>query len=913
MNANTINYAKAFFLKILQSPVFLGFLFVLAVSSYSYFSYYPSQYQVYRSGLNEALIRLNHQILDYRLRFRGPRKGSPDVAILAVDDRSIDVVGRWPWPRDQLALAIDQAFEHGAQVIASDIVWSEASDRPELRFYEDLKKTSKLSADLQALASDKLEEQNPDRMLAEILANRKEGFVLGSFGEASFYVDLPGFVTSCTDLAFRLSREYYTWDNDEILTVALDDYERHLPFGLSHIIEEEYQNTFFLIANEVRESRPFPTTEAEFHDLDREIQLAQMRFCEEIFLEPDLDPTFPVIRSRWDEVLSINPEISQSSFEEWVASFTSGYAMSDIQEYTRWTMNIPLISQSMIHNGSFNATLDRDGVLRRNTLIMRTGSTHIPSIGLKAFSVASSLYPNFSMTLNPYSDHRKSVDKFYFTHPETGEKKFEVPVSHDGKLIINYAGPGRTFPHASIVDLLNKDAPDILVLENVFDKDDRRWKLAQNRVPKSEFFKNKTLVLGVTSVGVFDLRVTPFDENFPGVETHANVIDNLKRQDFLYSDLNETTLLPIFTAVLGLILSLMLSYFGALAGLVIAAASFLSLIIFDYKVLFSQGLIVSIFIPLFTISFLYILITFYKYFTEERSKIELRKTFSKYVSPQVVDEILKDPENVQLGGKKAELSILFSDIRNFTSISEKLDPKELSSLLNNYLTPMTHIVFKNKGTLDKYMGDAIMAFFGAPIPLDDHPLRAGQCAIESIQNLKILQEEFKKKGLPHIDVGIGINSGIVSVGNMGSETVRSYTVMGDAVNLASRLEGLTKEYGVHIIISEYTHKHIQGHMPTRELDLVKVKGKSDYVRIYELISESQLNANSPYAQSLDAFKKAYALYREKNFEDASSYFKKALELRPHDAPSRLYLERCENYLVSPPPQDWDGVYVMTTK
>src|SRR5690606_627753 len=228
-------------------------------------------------------------------------------------------------------------------------------------------------------------------------------------------------------------------------------------------------------------------------------------------------------------------------------------------------------------------------------------------------------------------------------------------------------------------------------------------------------------------------------------------------------------------------------------------------------------------------------------------------------------------------------------------------------LLNNYLTPMTEIVFKNKGTLDKYMGDAIMAFFGAPIAYPDHAQFACRCALEQMEKLKEIQADYAAKNLPTIDIGIGINTGEMSVGNMGSKTIRSYTVMGDAVNLGSRLEGINKEYGTKIIISEFTQAALGEKFWTREIDQVRVKGKVKPVRIFELISEGSPDQN--VQDMLESFRTGYVLYMKSRFHEARQSFQKALDILPSDPVSQLYIDRCDSFIADPPPEDWDGVYV----
>jgi adenylate cyclase len=224
---------------------------------------------------------------------------------------------------------------------------------------------------------------------------------------------------------------------------------------------------------------------------------------------------------------------------------------------------------------------------------------------------------------------------------------------------------------------------------------------------------------------------------------------------------------------------------------------------------------------------------------------------------------------------------------------------------------MTEIVFANKGTLDKYMGDAVMAFFGAPVKYSDHAKMACRCALKSIEKLYELQKVFEKQGLPHIDIGIGINTGEMSVGNMGSNIVQNYTVMGDSVNLGSRLEGINKEYGTRIIISEFTHEDVKDAFTAREIDRVRVKGKYEPVKIFELVCEGK--APPDKATLLTLFNQAYDLYLQKKFTDALVIFKQALETSQNDPVSKLYIERCEDYIETPPPENWDGVYVMKTK
>jgi adenylate cyclase len=273
--------------------------------------------------------------------------------------------------------------------------------------------------------------------------------------------------------------------------------------------------------------------------------------------------------------------------------------------------------------------------------------------------------------------------------------------------------------------------------------------------------------------------------------------------------------------------------------------------------------------------------------------------------------MLKDPTKLKLGGDKKDLTVLFSDIRGFTSISEKLPPEELVRLLNEYLTAMTNVVFKYEGLLDKYMGDAIMAVFGAPLDQPDHPQRACWTALNMMSELHRLQNKWQEEGRPALNIGIGINTGDMVVGNMGSEMRFDYTVMGDMVNLGSRLEGINKEYGSNIIISEFTYKAVKEIMCCRELDSVRVKGKKLPVKIYELLGKKK--DENKWNDFIAGFEKGLALYRAAKWDEAISSFQKVLAIRAEDEASRIYIERCKNLKEEPPAQPWDGVFTMKTK
>jgi adenylate cyclase len=298
--------------------------------------------------------------------------------------------------------------------------------------------------------------------------------------------------------------------------------------------------------------------------------------------------------------------------------------------------------------------------------------------------------------------------------------------------------------------------------------------------------------------------------------------------------------------------------------------------------------------------------------TEEREKKKIKGAFHYYVTASVVNEMLKNPEKLKLGGEKKDLTVLFSDIRGFTTISEGLSPEMLVKLLNEYLTVMTDIVFKYDGLLDKYMGDAIMAVYGAPLDQEDHAERACYTALDMMDELKVLQAKWEAEGTPRINIGIGVNSGPMVVGNMGSQRRFDYTVMGDSVNLSSRLEGANKQYSTNIIIGEVTYEKVRDKFLCRELDSVRVKGKDLPVKIYELVGR---NGGVPDETKdvICLFHQGLEEYKGRKWQEANETFNKVLDIKPDDCPSKLYLKRSKNLMEAPPPEDWDGVFTMETK
>lgn len=848
------------------------------------------------------LLRAHQSSVDYRLQTRGPRPGSERVGLLVVDEKAVASVGRWPWPREIVAKAVDNAFKNGAAVLAFDTVWPEPQLNVAQDIYEKLHSTHALNAEMEKALSVDVQRLDGDRTLANTFGKYGDRMVAGGFYE-EFTTDEPEHIDFCYDLIYHLTPAAKLWDHEEVLLSPEDPHLHNPPRAVTEILTQSLLNKEASLRAKRSNQNLSKKDQVELNtEIAHELEAA----CQTIY-----EDNRAAIEKIWatEVVAKENPQdFKFATYSDWLSNFKAHSFPNAVLEARNWTLNVPVMAEQTKNTGYFNANIDNDGTIRSKRLIVHTGRSYFPALSLKAYLVATHQNAAVKMDVNPATG-RKEIVEFGLTDNETGNVVGKVPTDGEGTLMINFAGPQKMFPHMSLAELLNES--DDANIEVHHRNARGHWVTETEKVKKSQWLKDKILIVGATAIGIFDLRPTPFEANYPGAETHANVISNLLTHQYFRAWEEERSKMPLLLLVLGVVLTITLSQLGAVGGLALTILFFVFFWFIDKFYLFDHGVIVTIIWPMMMIGGVFVTMTFYRYLTEERGKKELRQTFAKYVSPAIVEEILSDPKNIELGGRKQNLTVFFSDVRGFTTISEKLDPRALSDLLNSYLTPMTELVFKNRGTLDKYMGDAVMAFFGAPIPYPDHAKYACRCALQSVKKLFELQKEYEEKGLPTIDIGIGLNSGEVSVGNMGSQTVRSYTVMGDAVNLASRLEGINKQYGTRIIISEFTYAQVKDDFVCREVDWVRVKGKAQPVKIYELMDEGK--AKGPTEELLKHFQAGYAKYHEKSWRQAQEAFTRALNVKPDDEVSKVYLARVEEYLVEPPPENWDGVFVMKTK
>jgi adenylate cyclase len=562
---------------------------------------------------------------------------------------------------------------------------------------------------------------------------------------------------------------------------------------------------------------------------------------------------------------------------------TSRYAM--IRYTSKAAQNVPLeeafmpqsniaeIAEAAQFSGYFNSFPDKDGGVRWVPLVVRCQENLYAPLAIKALQAYMDLPP-----VPLIADYGVEAVKI-------GD--VSVPTDEMGRFMVNYRGPGKTFPHISITDILH------------------------GRVPP-QVFMDRIVLVGATAMGIFDLRVTPFDNLFPGLEIHANILDNILSRDFLKRPAWALIFDLMAMASVGLILGLLLPRLRPLPGTAVAVGLFVTYIFLCQYLFTHAGAWLNLVYPITVLVLTYVSLTAYKYFTEERQKKFIRDAFSTYLAPSVVAQLIKSPEKLVLGGEDRIITAFFSDVQGFTSISEALTPKELVELLNEFLTEMTDVILGYEGTVDKFEGDAIIAFFGAPNTLEDHAARACRACIDMQKKLVALRAKWKAEGRPELRMRIGLNTGSAVVGNMGSRSRMDYTMMGDTVNTAARLEGVNKVYGTYTMISDATFRAAKDGIFARELDTISVVGKGEPLVAYELLG---------YAGQIDDITTAvvqhYAdgllAYGNRRWDEAMDHFSAALSRDPHDGPSLTMLNRCNAFKTRPPGDDWRGVFTLTSK
>jgi adenylate cyclase len=769
--------------------------FALTIYAYTFIGDRPT-------AVFSFINRLELDALDLRFRLRPDHYKHPDprIIIVDIDQRSQEILGRWPFSRTYFAQMLDALREDGAKVAAFDITFS----KPD-------------------------ETAAPIRELRKTVIDRQKQ---GGKTDPRVIADID-----------RLSKEY---DGDEQFARAIER------FG------NVVLGNFFLYSE-------YDLKGVDDKTLDRYATILA-------------DFPFPQVRAA-------NPQTGQRDLQHLIQGFGEPYGL--MPKGTQ--ANIEILSDALRNGhgatGFFNVEPDADGVVRHSLLVLPYGR----SKNLDDWDLYGSLDVQAVRLFQGLPDQQMVLD-----FSETGITALEFGPSliirpdAVGRMMINYEGDVATYPYVSIADVVRHKFP-------------------------AGTFKGKIVLVGASATGIGDLRSTPFGGiNYPGVEIHANVIDNILNRYFLVRGANQVAVDLLLILLCGVPLGLWL----ALAQPRSMLFGLLLLVPFGFGVwyAFLHGWWLNFIVPSGTLVANVGFVAVYRALVEEKEKRRVRGAFQQYLSPEVIRRLLENPDLVK--PRKTEITVMFSDVRGFTTISEKLDAQELAALLNEYLTEMTQIVFRHNGTLDKYIGDAVMAFWGAPIEDASHATEGCHAALEMIARLKEMQNKWRSEGRPVLDIGVGLCTGVASVGNMGSELRYGYTALGDIVNLSSRIEGLNKEYATHILLSDTTYAAVEDPLLVfRELDLIRVKGKSQPVTLYELVAARGTPEGdaADLEERLEFFSQGRACYRERRWQDAQIVFEKLLERWPDDGPARMYLNRCKEYLVAGPEENWDGVYVMTHK
>jgi adenylate cyclase len=542
--------------------------------------------------------------------------------------------------------------------------------------------------------------------------------------------------------------------------------------------------------------------------------------------------------------------------------------------------NLPQFQNAALGAGHFNPIVDDDGVSRRVPLLVEHDGHIYEALSL-AMLRALLGQPQIQLGI---PDPENGIE---WLSLKTPSRQFQIPVDQKVAALIPFRGYEHSFPYVSAVDVL------------------------KGRVP-AEQLRGKIILVGTTAPGLNDLRSTPVGGAYPGVEIHANLLAG-----FLDGSVKEKPAFVmgievVHVLLLGCLLAFWLPALSPLRASLVALMAMLASVGFNFWMwdsadyvlpLASGGILVTL--------LLYAINMSWGYFIETRSKRQFADLFGQYVPPELVEEMSKDPEQYSMAGRSATLSVLFSDVRNFTSISEGLEAQELTQLMNVYLGVMTEVIRQQRGTLDKYIGDAIMAFWGAPVADEQHAVHAVRTALRMQSELARAAPQFLARGWPALQIGIGINTGVMTVGDMGSPVRKAYTVMGDAVNLASRLEGITKIYGVGIVVGEATRQQAIG-IVYRELDWVRVKGKDKPVAIFEPIALEQ-DISALQRAEMAQWETVLQAYRQQDWDTAEDVLQRLKQTAPEARLYELYLERIAHLRTAPPGLAWDGVTTFTSK
>jgi len=546
---------------------------------------------------------------------------------------------------------------------------------------------------------------------------------------------------------------------------------------------------------------------------------------------------------------------------------------------TGYSGNLEILQQAATSTGHLYPLLDFDGITRRVPIFMRYADGFYESFSLSMIRTYLGNAPaKISIEPLPFGNDA--------TIPWVRVGDLQIPLDDSISALVPYRGATGVFRYISATDVIRGTVP-------------------------VEELQDRIVIVGTSAQGLLDLRATPVREDYPGVEVHANLISGFLDQSIMHRP-SEARTISVFTVLLiGLPFAILLPRLGALTATVAMAVLFVVVLAVNIYMWKSQHYVLSIAAPLLMLVLLYFMNMAYGFFAEARSRRLITSLFGTYVPKELVAEMSKNPEEYSMRGESREMSVFFSDVRDFTTISEGLTAEGLKDMMNAYLTAMTEVIQDKRGTIDKYIGDAIMAFWGAPIGNPDHARYSLEAALAMQKAIRRLDPDFVKRGWPPLIIGAGINCGVMNVGDMGSKFRRAYTVMGDTVNLASRLEGLTKEYGVGILVSENVVNAVPSYV-YREVDKVQVKGRAEGVAIFEPIGRLD-EVEESTVELVDRFHRMLEHYRAQRWDEADKILVDLAAVAPETKLYKLFRQRIFDFRYNAPDPAWNGVWIFKTK
>jgi adenylate cyclase len=554
-------------------------------------------------------------------------------------------------------------------------------------------------------------------------------------------------------------------------------------------------------------------------------------------------------------------------------------------EFPGLLRNVPVLEHAAAGRGLFTIRPERDGIVRRVPMIMQAQGQIMPSLTFEMLRVATG---SGTILIKAEAAGIKSV----------GIKGIQIPTDHNGQLWVHFARNDASI-YVPVINVLEKNvAPDMI--------------------------EGKLVVIGTSAVGLNDIKTTPVSRAMPGVEIHAQVLESALTGAVISQPIYGIAIEFTTALVFGLLVIAFAPLFGPITLVALGAAFATGLIGTSVYFYVQHRLLIDFSYPLMSTTSIYLTLIFSSFVREQAQRRQIRSAFGQYLSPALVEQLAQSPEKLVLGGEEREMTIMFSDMRGFTSISEtyKSDPQGLTALMNRFLTPLTNAILNRKGTIDKYMGDAIMAFWNAPLDDKDHQLNACEAALDMLERVDELnqarEQEAKDEGRPFIplNAGIGLNTGTCVVGNMGSDQRFDYSVFGDSVNLASRLEGQSKEYGFPIIVGSKTALAVKDRFAILELDFIMVKGKKEPEVIYAIAGRQDTAQSGRFQRLRNLTIEMLACYRSRDWDGALAAIergRKTDEANSLELLYRLYEARIRGYLEDPPPQDWNGAFALLTK